>query len=501
MTHSGQPRMNIRRCVPGAFLRDLSQAQQFFEGVESFGFVSLIAREDFGQNFGGALMGKLQGWNFRERQRSRRHVKGDCLEAQCRDWPYSVPARGEEADGGHCGRDGQIESRRTRDIDACRCGQVGQDHQTTWHHSPMTEIPEFAALLEEIVGSQHHRSFSEDWPFEELTRCSLLNRIAKPQNLIYSLICLHLMLAFKIVHRRGADRTPHCLALIKHREINDHPIEVVAQYFASLQRHCKSSVLKRSGYAISAGLAQPAIAASKISEFFEVTQHPTAEWLARQITILDLAAGGVDHELGALGGVAGGVCGGVASENSIRWTRGVPVRLRQEFKRCYDSLILRSRSVPTFLVLLLAIKPNQPEDDGEYGVPDVTLPNVALPIARGQHGCLTKNPRSARPLIRGHEREANGTNQDKRGDHRQTFPARDQCPNPVHSTTGRKFELMHYPKISNIVICDRGHHGKESAKLFALHQGAAAEYGSAASPKHGLHTRPQNNSSDHPGII
>jgi hypothetical protein len=68
MTHSGQPRMNIRRCVLGAFLRDLSQAQQFFEGVESFGFVSLIAREDFGQNFGDALMGKPQGWNFRERQ-------------------------------------------------------------------------------------------------------------------------------------------------------------------------------------------------------------------------------------------------------------------------------------------------------------------------------------------------------------------------------------------------------------------------------------------------
>src|SRR5215813_1675232 len=243
MTHSGQPRMNIRRCVPGAFLRDLSQAQQFFEGVESFGFVSLIAREDFGQNFGGALMGKPQGWNFRERQRSRRHVKGDCLEAQRRDWPYSGPARGEEGDGGHCGRDGQIESRRTCDIDACRCGQVGQDHQTTWHHSAMTEIPEFAALLEEIVGPQHHRSFSVDWPFEELTRCSLLNRVAQPQKLIYSLICLHLMLAFKVVHRRGSDRTPHCLALVKHREINDHPIEVVAQYFASLQRHCESSVL------------------------------------------------------------------------------------------------------------------------------------------------------------------------------------------------------------------------------------------------------------------
>src|ERR1700730_15060013 len=101
-------------------------------------------------------------------------------------------------------------------------------------------------LLEEIVGSQHHRSFSLDWPFEELSRCSLLNRIAQPHKLIYSLICLHITLAFKIVHRRGADRTPHCLSLISHREINDHPIEVVAQYFTSLQLHCKTSVLKGS---------------------------------------------------------------------------------------------------------------------------------------------------------------------------------------------------------------------------------------------------------------
>jgi hypothetical protein len=37
----------------------------------------------------------------------------------------------------------------------------------------------------------------------------------------------------------------------------------------------------------------------------------------------------------------------------------------------------------------LAVIPNQPEDDGEYGVPDVALPNAALPIARGQRGCLT----------------------------------------------------------------------------------------------------------------
>src|SRR6266705_2036509 len=108
-------------------------------------------------------------------------------------------------------------------------------------------------LLEEIVGSQHHWSFSLDWPFEELARCSLLNRIAQPYKLVHSLICLHVTLAFKIVHRCGADRTLHCLALIKHREINDHPIEVVAQYFTSLQRHCKSPDLKGSDHTMSAG--------------------------------------------------------------------------------------------------------------------------------------------------------------------------------------------------------------------------------------------------------
>jgi hypothetical protein len=111
-------------------------------------------------------------------------------------------------------------------------------------------------LLKEIVGSQHHRSLSFDWPFEELSRCSLLNRIAEPHKLIYSLICLHIVLAFKIVHRRGADRTPDCLALIKHREINNHPIEVIAQHFTSLQRHRKSSVLKGSDYAMLAGFVR-----------------------------------------------------------------------------------------------------------------------------------------------------------------------------------------------------------------------------------------------------
>src|SRR6516225_3177673 len=46
------------------------------------------------------------------------------------------------------------------------------------------------------------------------------------------------MPAFKIVHRRSADRTLHCFALIKHREINDHPIKIVAQYFTSPEKVC-----------------------------------------------------------------------------------------------------------------------------------------------------------------------------------------------------------------------------------------------------------------------
>jgi hypothetical protein len=29
----------------------------------------------------------------------------------------------------------------------------------------------------------------------------------------------------------------------------------------------------------------------------------------------------------------------------------------------------------------LAVEPNQPEDDGKYGIPDLALPNAALPLA------------------------------------------------------------------------------------------------------------------------
>src|SRR5262249_13522906 len=120
-----------------------------------------------------------------------------------------------------------------------------------------------------------------------------------------------------------------------------------------------SSVLKRSDYAISAGLAQPAIAASKISEFFVVTQYPTAEWLARQITILDLAAGDVDHELGELGGVAGAFAGGLVmrppsrksfprvAHQAIRGIRRLPVRLRLfERQEAADAPVAPSRPRP-----------------------------------------------------------------------------------------------------------------------------------------------------------
>jgi hypothetical protein len=50
----------------------------------------------------------------------------------------------------------------------------------------------------------------------------------------------------------------------------------------------------------------------------------------------------------------------------------------------------------------------------------------ALPISHRQlPACHIKSPQSARPLIRGHEREANGTKQDKCRDHsRLSSPAR-----------------------------------------------------------------------------
>jgi hypothetical protein len=101
----------------------------------------------------------------------------------------------------------------------------------------------------------------------------------------------------------------------------------------------------------------------------------------------------------------------------------------------------------------LAIKPNQPEDDGEYGVPDVALPNVALPVSHRQlPACHIKSPQSARPLIRGHEREANGTKQDKCRDHRQTFfSSPPTMPQSGPCDYGRKIQTETLPNLGTII--------------------------------------------------
>jgi hypothetical protein len=59
---------------------------------------------------------------------------------------------------------------------------------------------------------------------------------SRRHELIYALIWLHVTPTFKIVHRRGTDRAQDCLALIEHRELQDHPIEVVTLDLASVQR-------------------------------------------------------------------------------------------------------------------------------------------------------------------------------------------------------------------------------------------------------------------------
>jgi hypothetical protein len=61
-----------------------------------------------------------------------------------------------------------------------------------------------------------------------------LNYFAQPHKLIYALIWPHVAPTFKIVHRRRTDRAQNYLALIEHRELDDHPIEVVTLDLASL---------------------------------------------------------------------------------------------------------------------------------------------------------------------------------------------------------------------------------------------------------------------------
>jgi hypothetical protein len=55
--------------------------------------------------------------------------------------------------------------------------------------------------------------------------------------LIDAVICRHVTPTFETVHRRATYRTANDLALIEHRKLDDHPIEVEALHLSALQRH------------------------------------------------------------------------------------------------------------------------------------------------------------------------------------------------------------------------------------------------------------------------
>ena len=57
------------------------------------------------------------------------HAEGDRRQAQRRDRPRAVPARGEEAHGRHRGRGRVVDAGRTRGAHAPRCRQMGRHHQ------------------------------------------------------------------------------------------------------------------------------------------------------------------------------------------------------------------------------------------------------------------------------------------------------------------------------------------------------------------------------------
>ena len=69
------------------------------------------------------------------------------------------------------------------------------------------------------------KALGEVWPTTREQRCWVHK------------IWLYVTPTFNIVHLScGADRTPNYLVLIEHRELQDHPIEVVTLDLASLQR-------------------------------------------------------------------------------------------------------------------------------------------------------------------------------------------------------------------------------------------------------------------------
>jgi|SRR5215203_431826 len=105
-------------------------------------------------------------------------------------------------------------------------------------------------LAPKISTSQHHAPAGLDKSGGELLLSAFLDHGTQSNELVHPAIRFDARVLFEIVERRGADGTRNNLAFIEHGELNDHSIEVVAKNLTLLKRHCKSSVLKRSEYAM-----------------------------------------------------------------------------------------------------------------------------------------------------------------------------------------------------------------------------------------------------------
>jgi len=84
-------------------------------------------------------------------------------------------------------------------------------------------------LVLKVSASQHQASASLDEPGGELFLSALLDQAAQPNKLLHPSIGFDAGISFEVIERGGADGTRDNLALIEHRELDDHSIEVVAQ--------------------------------------------------------------------------------------------------------------------------------------------------------------------------------------------------------------------------------------------------------------------------------
>jgi len=84
------------------------------------------------------------------------------------------------------------------------------------------------ALFQEIVGAQYHGPVGPGVLLEKLDRGAVLDDVAQPQKLIDPLFRLHGAAVLEIIHGRGADRADDGLVRVVHREIDHHPVEIVA---------------------------------------------------------------------------------------------------------------------------------------------------------------------------------------------------------------------------------------------------------------------------------